>query len=375
MAVKELSVSGYRSIRRLRLELGGVNILTGPYGCGKSNLYNALLLVARAAAGELARAIAREGGMTSVLWAGVQKRFGRKPEPRRLRLAVKTTGFAYELECGLPQRRPPQDGLDHEGFLTPASLFLLDPEVKFESIHLAGPRGGRVLMMERHGPLASLRNAEGRMAGHPVNLAPAESMLSQIQEPHLYPEIAAVRAEFGRWRFYHHFRTDPDAPLRHPQAGVFTPVLASDGRDLAAALETIAETGDADTLREEIDAAFPGSRVEVVAERSYFRVVMRVPGVLRPLEAAELSDGTLRYLCLVAALLSPRPAGLVGLNEPETSVHPDLIPALARLIARAARRSQLWVTTHSPALAERIAGASGEAPVRLVMTDGETRLG
>ena len=85
MAIRELHVEGYRSIRRLRLRLGKVNVLTGPNGCGKSNLYQAVFLLAKAAEGSFARAIAEEGGMPSVLWAGVQKRRTRRKEPRRTR--------------------------------------------------------------------------------------------------------------------------------------------------------------------------------------------------------------------------------------------------------------------------------------------------
>ena len=81
---------------------------------------------------------------------------------------------------------------------------------------------------------------------------------------------------------------------------------------------------------------------------------MRQHGLLRPLKAAELSDGTLRYLLWIAALLSPRPPALMVLNEPETSLHPDLLPALARLIARAARDTQVVVVTHAPALIDAL---------------------
>ena len=68
---------------------------------------------------------------------------------------------------------------------------------------------------------------------------------------------------------------------------------------------------------------------------------------MRPLSAAELSDGTLRYLLLIAALLTPRPPSLMVLNEPETSLHPDLLPALARLIIRASEQCQVWVVSHA----------------------------
>ena len=85
-----------------------------------------------------------------------------------------------------------------------------------------------------------------------------------------------------------------------------------------------------------------------------FDVHLHQPGMLRPLAAAELSDGTLRYLCLVAALLTVDPPPLMVLNEPETSLHPDLLPALARLIRAAGERSQIMVVSHSEALAQEL---------------------
>src|SRR5258708_38117856 len=82
-------------------------------------------------------------------------------------------------------------------------------------------------------------------------------------------------------------------------------------------------------------------------------------GLLRPLGTAELSDGTLRYLLWVAALLTPRPPAVMVLNEPETSLHPDLLGALARLIARAAERTQIIVVTHATRLISALAEQSG----------------
>ena len=99
-----------------------------------------------------------------------------------------------------------------------------------------------------------------------------------------------------------------------------------------------------------------------------------MPGLTRPLEATELSDGTLRYLCLLAVLMSPRPPTLLALNEPETSLHPDLLDGLAQLIVRVSRNSQLWVTTHSPRLAELIQRHSREPNIQLELVNGETRV-
>src|SRR4030081_2000467 len=171
----------------------------------------------------------------------------------------------------------------------------------------------------------------------------------------------------SRWRFYHHFRTDPESPLRHPQVGVRTPVLAHDGRDLAAALQTINEVGQSQDLHEAIRQAFPGASLEIEhdEDNGMFAVLLRMPGLRRPLRARELSDGTLRYLCLLAALLSPRPPALLALNEPETSLHPDLLEPVAQLLASAAGRTQLLVTTHSDALAGFVEKLSGAKRVRL----------
>jgi len=99
------------------------------------------------------------------------------------------------------------------------------------------------------------------------------------------------------------------------------------------------------------------------------------PGLFRPLEAAELSDGTLRYLCLVAALLSPRTPPFLALNEPETSLHSDLLPALAELIADAGERGQVLVTTHAEALARALEKRAETATVRLTKREGATVIG
>lgn len=361
MSLRELAVEGYRSIRQLHLTLGPVNVLTGPNGCGKSNLYNSMFLLSKAAAGGFARAIADEGGMPSVLWAGAEKvRYTRKKPPRRVILGITGDDFAYELQFGLPASGPP---------VKEPSQFMLDPRIKEERITIAG---SRVRLLERSNATAHIRNADGRMVDYPLALLESESVLSQIQEPHVYPELAALRMEMLRWRFYHGFRTDAHSPLRAPQVGVMTPVLSHWGADLAAAIQTIVEIGDRKGLEESIDRAFPGARLEVRSEQTRFSLALHMPGVPRPLEAAELSDGTLRYLCLVAALLSPRPPALLALNEPETSIHPDLIEPLARLIASAGRSAQLWITTHSPALAAEVERSSGQRPLRLRMSAGET---
>lgn len=356
MQVQRIEIAGYRSIKRLSLPLGPLTVLVGPNGSGKTNLYRALELLHDASEGRLARSLASEGGVPSVTWAGPR----RAKEPVRIDVTVSMTDLAYELSLG-PVPTAPSD----------PTLFRLDPEVKEERLHVVqGSR--RFVAMERQAGSATLRDGEGRRTPFPLKLWAGESVLVQIAEPHRFPLMAEMLVRLRAWRFYHHFRTDLEAPVRAPQIGVRTAVLAHDGADLAAALQTIVEIGDAPALARGVDEAFPASRVEVQSEQGRFSVLMHQPGLLRPLAASELSDGTLRYLCLLAALLSPRPPPFIALNEPEMSLHSDLLAPLGKLIAEASQRSQIWVTTHSEPLASAIARHSRVLPLRLGKKLGAT---
>jgi predicted ATPase len=137
-------------------------------------------------------------------------------------------------------------------------------------------------------------------------------------------------------------------------------------------MQTIREIGNPAELAAAINDAFPGSRIEITSGDSYFELEMLQHGLLRPLKAAELSDGTLRYLLLIAALLSPRPPDLMILNEPETSLHPDLLPPLARLIAQAARRAQIIVVSHAEPLVSALAQDPQAQRIVLEKQLGET---
>ncbi len=197
-------------------------------------------------------------------------------------------------------------------------------------------------------------------------------MMTHCADPHHAIELLMLRERMRDWRFYDHLRTDLDAPSRKPKIGTYTPVLAGDGSDLAAAVQTVREIGAAADMDVAIADAFPGALVEVTGTDGYFELEMRQNGLLRPLKTSELSDGTLRYLLLVAALLSPRPPALMILNEPETSLHPELLPALARLIAKASRRSQVVVVSHAPALVAALDAVPDSRRIVLEKLLGET---
>ena len=340
-----LAVANYRSINQLVIPLARLNLITGPNGSGKSNLYRALRLLAETAQGGVINALAREGGLESTFWAGpevISRRMQQgdvaiepnvRQEVKRLRLGFTGEDFSYAIALGLPN---PQ-----------MSAFALDPQIKHESIW-AGPyyRPASELV-ERKGPMIRAR-AEREWQVLAQHTPMFDSLFDQVGSLHASPEVLRLRETIRGWRFYDHFRSDPDAPVRQPQLGTRTPVLHHDGRDLAAALQTILEIGDPRALHAAISDAFPGARLNIdVLAGGRFGIQLFQEGLLRPLSAAELSDGTLRYLLLIAALLTPRPPTMMVLNEPETSLHPDLLPALARLIVRASQHTQVWVVSHA----------------------------
>ncbi|MGK2881583.1 MAG: AAA family ATPase [Mycobacterium sp.] len=343
-----VAVRGYRSLRDVVLPLHQLTVVTGANGAGKSSLYRALRLLADCGRGDVIGSLAREGGLQSVLWAGPEhldgaRRSGKtegtiRTRPVSLELGFASDDFGYLVDLGLPQ----QPG--HE------SLFGRDPELKREAV-FAGPvlRTSSALV-RRTRKFAEARSASGRGFDELSRSLPAyRSVLAEFAHPGELPELAAVRDRLRAWRFYDGFRVDAGAPSRHPQVGTRTPVLSDDGADVAAAVQTILEAGFEDLARAVSDA-FGGATVSVAVHDGRFDLQLHQPGMLRPLRGAELSDGTMRFLLWAAALLSPQPPSLMVLNEPETSLHPDLVPALAGLIQAAARVTQVLVVTHSGVL-------------------------
>ncbi|OCX25550.1 AAA family ATPase [Pseudomonas graminis] len=369
--IKTLAVENYRSIRNLVLPLSNLNVITGANGSGKSNLFKALRLLAEIYDGGVTKAVAMEGGLSSIFWAGAEASAVARNQraanlgtanngKKRLRLGFSGGEFGYAISLGLPPPPPP------------ATSFSLDPEIKRECVWAGETCRPSSLLIDRKSSHITL-NSNREQTAVAGKVPYYESMLSYMGYDHRCPELGVLKDMVGRWRFYDSFRTDLGAPARRAQIGTRTLALHNDGRDLAAALQTIREIGDSDALDRTIDEAFPGASVEVATEDSgVFTILFNQRGLLRPLRATELSDGTLRFLLLTAALLTPRPPSMMVLNEPEASLHPELLPALADLIKLAATRCQMWVITHSIVLSRELERCDQMQLIVLEKEDGRT---
>lgn len=366
MPLQALRVTNYRSLRDIDVPLGNLNVIIGPNGSGKSNLYRAIWLLAQISEGEFARAIAREGGLPSTLWAGPRT----NKKPLRMSLGFQADELSFELTCGYP---PLSSG-----------RFGWDPEIKEEALWLGKHRKPTTTLLERKGGHTFARDTDGNPVQFLLTLSENESILSQLRDPERFPVLYSLRDEIRNWRFYHNFRSDADSPARVPQIATFTPVLSNDGHDLAAALASIRKIGDRNLLEKMIASAFPGRSLEILrhpdpgqdpgplVQAPAFWIGLRDERLRRTLHVRELSDGTLKFLWLMAALLSPRPPAMLVVNEPETSLHPDLIPSLGELIIAAAANSQVIVCTHSVPLVRHIERQTGQPPIQLAIHKGET---
>lgn len=357
LPVRDFSASGYRSLQAITYPMSRLDVFVGANGVGKSNLYRGLELLQAAAQNRLGERLAEEG-LAHAMWAGPRK----AREPVRIRLAVSLAApgggkgaLRYEVEVGFPQA-------------VTAAAFALEPQVKIESLtYDTGAR--RVKLVERRNSAIMGRDAEGRPVDIDLDLLASETLLGRLEDPSRYPELDQVRRTLLEWRFYHQVRTDADSPLRRPCTAVATPTLASDGSNLAAVFATLAHIrGDAADLAAAVSEAFPGARLSVPLPERQASFGLSLPEFPdRVFEPAELSDGTLRFLALAGALLAYRLPPFIALNEPEASLHPDLMAPLAGLIAKAAERSQVWLVTHSERLAQAL---KAHGSVRTVRKEG-----
>ncbi|MEM7067580.1 MAG: AAA family ATPase [Pseudomonadota bacterium] len=355
--VERLTVYGFRSLRKLSIPFDHLAVYLGANGTGKTNIYRALELCHHAAKGDLSIWLASQGGMNSALWAGPRKTH----DDHIIDIAVDVGCYRYCLKLGL--KTPTTAAFDGE------------PLIKNEAIEYLSS-GRKYTVMERNGPAVTVRGPNNRKELLDLRLLPTETAISAVTASHVTSEIAELRDTFLDWRFYHAFRVDTDAPVRQPCDAVTATRLDADGGNLAAVFATL-EWIRQDTvdLREIISEAFEGASLKIPSPtgKAEFSIAWQeMPN--RDFSQKEISDGTIQFLALCGALLSYNTPNLIVLNEPETSLHPDLMPALAQLISKASENAQIIVVTHSERLTTELEQHCA-CPIRTVYkNDGETKI-
>lgn len=340
MSIESLRLSGFLSFApgSEPFELQNLNVLIGPNGSGKSNLIEAIELLA-AMPRDFAAAIRDGGGPREWLWKGNDR-----DEPAEIETIL----------SGAPKAPP----LRHRIKFTAVERRI---EVVDEAIEERDPAPGRpkdsdVLFYYRFQqghPVINIKDGSGTKARHlqREHLLPDQSVLSQRKDPELYPEVTWVGRTLSSFQTFREWTFGRYAQLRQPQpADLPDDGLLPDNRNLALVLNQIEHT-DGTRLNNMLHQFFPRfERLSTRISGGTVQFYLHESGFQTPIPATRLSDGTIRFIALLASLLSVKPPPLVCIEEPELGLHPDAVALFADLFVEASEKTQLVVTTHSEAL-------------------------
>lgn len=318
------------------LPLEGLNVLVGPNGAGKSNLLEILSLLKSAATGTLRDAVVRGGGAQEWVWKGAPH------EAAEVEVVLTIPGW--------------QDGLRHRLAFKPSGQGFEVVDERIEHATAAEGKGEPFFFyrfQDGHPMASQVDGRKRRLARESVTRD--QSILAQRKDPEALPEITALAEIYGRMRLYREWSFGRGSPLRLPQkSDLRTNVLEEGFSNLGLFLNRLRRSPKAKAavlagLRDlyagltDFDVSVEGGTVQVFLTEGEFTI-----------PATRLSDGTLRYLCLLAILCDPEPPPLVGIEEPELGLHPDLLPKVADLLVAASQRTQIVATTHSDILVDAL---------------------
>ncbi|MFH1009350.1 MAG: AAA family ATPase, partial [Candidatus Latescibacterota bacterium] len=314
---------------------GKLNVLIGPNASGKSNLLEVLALL-KAAPTNLPEPVKEMGGVREWMWKGTS-----------------ASGEAsIEVIVENPRgRQPLRHGLsiaDHGG-----RFEVVDEWIENERAYRNEPVSYFFYKFQRGNPvLKDLSDAERSLRRE--NVKPEQSILSQVRDPERYPALAWLQEQYEQIRLYRNWTFGPGALLRREQSTHGRSDFLSDGgENLALVLSKIPTRIKPEWLAS-LNKLYEGIQdIHLPIDGGNVLLYLVEKGG-REIPATRLSDGTLRYLCLLSILLHPSPPSLIAIEEPELGLHPDVISHIAKLLVQASDRSQLVVTTHSRMLVDAL---------------------
>ena len=332
-----------------KIELQPLNVLIGTNASGKSNLIEAMGVL-KATPTDLVAPIRQGGGISDFLWKGEKGTPTAKIEaildypegtmPLRYQISLTAVGQRLEVVDEAIEDMAPRHSSESGSFF----------------YYRYGDRGGPVINVieDNEQPTRKLRNLRRQ------DIIPAQSILSQRKDPEQYPELSYLGNKFADIGLYRNWPTGRDSISRKAQqTDLPEHPLLEDGGNLGLVLNNLQyQLGSRqiiDKLKLFYDAA---EELSIKIYGGTVQIFIRETGLTQPIPATRLSDGTLRYLFLIALLLDPTPPPLICIEEPEIGLHPDILPAIAEMLIEASQRTQLIVTTHSDALVSALSPES-----------------
>ena len=356
MLIEELKLSNFLSFgpHAEPIKLAKLNLIIGPNGSGKSNFLEAIDLL-RSAPNKLITPILEGGGVSDWLWKG------EKSSP------------TASIEAVLPNPMKPPLLRYVFSFTEVIQRF----QIVDERIENSQPDFGKdtphfYYRLENGRPVLNVRGKKRSLQREDIDIE--RSILAQRRDPDQYPEITYLADILPKIRLYRDWVFGRNAPARKPQnVAVANDMLEDDASNLGLVLNRLAGFPEVKArIVEELQSLYGGIDDFYVQLEGGTVQVFLFEG-RKKIPATRLSDGTLRYLCLLTILCHPNPPPLVCIEEPELGMHPDLLPSLAGLLRQFSERSQLIVTTHSDVLVDAMSDMP-EAVMVCEKEEGATNL-
>ncbi len=363
MKILNLKVEGFRSLKSVDWSPGDLNVIIGPNAGGKSNLLQLLEMIAASARGKLSKFVKRQGGMEPLLWDGSAKSINITIKYKYIEDNEAIEDFLYNLEFNR---------------LGITSSYQITKEL-FSKFHIqkVGRQTPPIKLLKRNANIPGIFDDSERIIAPEVS--EHESFISCIKGKYIGDQLLDEYQNYlESWRIYSEFNTGMDAVIRQAVVTSYDKHIEPDGQNLVAVLHTLYEE-DRD-FKNEIDSAMRAAFGDDFEELSFppaadgrTQLRIRWKSLTTGQSAANLSDGTLRFLYLLTILANPEPPALIAIDEPETGLHPSMLSIIAEYAAEAARRTQVIFTTHS---AEMLNAFSETRPTVTVCEwhDGQTEL-
>jgi predicted ATPase len=366
MKITELNIQGFRSLKNVQWKPGNLNVIIGPNGSGKSNLLRALEMISASARGQLAQSIQEAGGIRSIVWDGEASSI--LWEMNLLTVPLQNQNFIYkaELARGGGEYSVHDEALSHSNIDSVG----LDEQPIWNN------------PLRRHGTRAYIVDDDDKQSDRRVEDEEVqETELSYFSSPITKNiKLRYFRSNVIGWAIYQDLPLGVNSQARMPPLSRLEQRVSPDAHNLINVLHTL-YSSDREFKRQvnsSMRAAFGDDFDELIfppASDQRIQLRVRWKTLKREQSAADLSDGTLRFLFLLAVLASPNPAPLIAIDEPETGLHPSMLPLIAELAVDAAERTQVVFTTHS----DQFLDAFRETGIRPTTTvakweNGETTL-
>lgn len=336
--LRQLRLRNFLSYQDEQIECRGLNVLIGANGSGKSNLLECLRIL-QATPDDLA-AVIREGG-------GVDDWISRAPGgPGAASIEAILSADHTREEF---RQRYQLDFTSVRG-----RLELTDETLENEQALPGHERPYFFYRYQGGDPVLNVRVANAEVVPRRLkrqSLKPDQSIFAQRRDPEQYPEVSRIAELFAEFRIYRELGIGPSAGYRYPQKlDLPSDQLEEDGSNLVLVLGTLQHFDAFRRIEHELSRFYEGAeRLLITPEAGTLALYLKEAHLSRPTPATRLSDGTLRFLCLLTVLCHPDPPPVVAIEEPELGLHPDAVLQIADLIVEASQRTQLFITTHSEA--------------------------